>query len=255
MAAEPQEGVQTIRTVLARRVRQVRGRHGWSQERLAEQLESLGVRLHPTAIVKIERGTRGVSVDEALALAAALNVSPDVLLLPREDVKIALTPRLVASSDKIRRWFAGRSLLMDSHQADGPSWPPQPETTDEQDERFRFWRSERPLSELRAFEREGVAHLVNEVTRFVRAAGQDTPRRTVETLDRLEMQQALLAIQREVDRQLEAIDLADPDQLMREAITQTRDLLQTSAAAAEGQDQQDDEATQADKQPNHRPAS
>lgn len=71
----------------ARRVRRERIRHGWRQEDLADRLAARGIRLHPSAIAKIERdpddrgsGARFVRLDEAAALAAAFGLSIDVML-------------------------------------------------------------------------------------------------------------------------------------------------------------------------------
>ncbi|WP_340540679.1 helix-turn-helix domain-containing protein [Nocardioides sp. GXZ039] len=66
-----------------------------SQARLSERLrERVGLELDTSAVARIETGRRGVSVDELLALALALDVSPLRLLLPptRDDTPTPITP-------------------------------------------------------------------------------------------------------------------------------------------------------------------
>lgn len=53
---------------------------GVSQEAVAEALTQRGIRLHVTAIGKIERGERRVSVGEASALASVLGYTLDSLI-------------------------------------------------------------------------------------------------------------------------------------------------------------------------------
>jgi ribosome-binding protein aMBF1 (putative translation factor) len=60
--------------VFAKRMRQVRERRGWSQAKLADWMRTYGVDLHSTAITRIERGERSISLNEASAVAAALGV-------------------------------------------------------------------------------------------------------------------------------------------------------------------------------------
>lgn len=53
---------------------------GLSQEAVIERIELDGIRLHVTAIGKIERGERRVTVGEAVALARCLGMSIDEIL-------------------------------------------------------------------------------------------------------------------------------------------------------------------------------
>jgi len=57
------------------RIRQLRERKGWSQEKLAQAAD-----LHRTYISGVERGERNVSLLNILAIASALEVKPSVLL-------------------------------------------------------------------------------------------------------------------------------------------------------------------------------
>ncbi|WP_018503083.1 helix-turn-helix domain-containing protein [Parafrankia discariae] len=49
---------------------------------LSERLTDLGRPILPTGLSKIEHGERGLSVDDLVALAAALDVSPEQLIDP-----------------------------------------------------------------------------------------------------------------------------------------------------------------------------
>lgn len=56
------------------RVKEARDKRKWSQRKLAEELAVLGVKLDPSAVTRIERGSREVKLREAAAIAAALAV-------------------------------------------------------------------------------------------------------------------------------------------------------------------------------------
>ncbi|MEX5637403.1 helix-turn-helix domain-containing protein [Parafrankia sp. FMc2] len=49
---------------------------------LSERLTGLGRPILPTGLSKIEHGERGLSVDDLVALAAALDISPEQLIGP-----------------------------------------------------------------------------------------------------------------------------------------------------------------------------
>lgn len=65
---------QTFDKTFGIRVRKARDNRKWSQRKLAEELSTLGVKLDPSAVTRIERGTREVKLREAAAIAAALAV-------------------------------------------------------------------------------------------------------------------------------------------------------------------------------------
>jgi transcriptional regulator with XRE-family HTH domain len=98
--------------VLARRLRELRNRQGLTAKGLSERLRERGVNLGRVAIAKIEIGERGVSLDEALALAYALNVAPVYLFLPLENdqpVRMAEDKRAVKlKAGDMRGWVSGR---------------------------------------------------------------------------------------------------------------------------------------------------
>jgi transcriptional regulator with XRE-family HTH domain len=99
--------------VFGEQVRGVRTRKGWtSQQHLADRLEELGHDIDRSAIARLETGKRGVPLDEAFAIAAALEVSPLSLMLPREpDDPVAVAPRLTVSAEEAREWVRGDEPL------------------------------------------------------------------------------------------------------------------------------------------------
>jgi transcriptional regulator with XRE-family HTH domain len=70
---------------VAANVRRVRSSRGWSTYELAGKLAKVGRSIAPSAISKIERGERQVSIDELVTLAVVFRVSPSALLLPFTD--------------------------------------------------------------------------------------------------------------------------------------------------------------------------
>lgn len=117
----------SVRQVFAYRLRDVRQSKGWDQQRLADEVERLGVPMLRSTISKIERGRLGVggdygkrvggkarqvSLEEAVAFAAALGVSPLSLLLPltRQD-DIQLAPDLTVDAETAYRWARGERPL------------------------------------------------------------------------------------------------------------------------------------------------
>ncbi len=75
------------------RIRDLRQSHGLTLHQLAERLVSLDRPIDLSALAKIEKGQRRVDVDDLVALALALRVSPNWLLLPSDasDGRVELT--------------------------------------------------------------------------------------------------------------------------------------------------------------------
>lgn len=70
--------VQSVEAVFAQRLKEVRDSLKLSQARLARLLaERRGLELDPTAITRIERGTRSISLNEGHAIAEVLGASLD----------------------------------------------------------------------------------------------------------------------------------------------------------------------------------
>ncbi len=101
----------------ARRVRinlaQLRERRGVSLRALSKRLEQLGHPLMASGLSKIETGDRRADVDDLLALAIALDVSPNGLLLPgtAHDQKVELTPEAETTELMAWRWATGEAAL------------------------------------------------------------------------------------------------------------------------------------------------
>ncbi|MBA2640482.1 MAG: helix-turn-helix transcriptional regulator [Nocardioidaceae bacterium] len=97
---------------LRRRLREIRNRRGLNQADVSAQLGAVGVTLHPTAVAKIEKGTRAVTIDEVLALAYVLRVSPIHLLLPTDDhAQVEVTPTVSEAARWVRGWIGGQCVL------------------------------------------------------------------------------------------------------------------------------------------------
>ncbi|MBN1617137.1 MAG: helix-turn-helix transcriptional regulator [Spirochaetales bacterium] len=90
--------METIKKRLGRNVALLRKQHGLTQARLAE-----AVKISPTFMMHIERGTRGASLETVETLAMALGV--DVSLLFMES-----TPRFADERHKLALDFLEREL-------------------------------------------------------------------------------------------------------------------------------------------------
>ncbi len=97
------------RGTLARNLAAIRQRRRLTVRALSDRLAGLGVRLLPSGITKTEQGARGVDVNELVALAIALNVSPVRLLLPDtyDDQPVWLTPAKQAPTWLAWSWAEG----------------------------------------------------------------------------------------------------------------------------------------------------
>lgn len=107
-AKEP--GPTSVRT--AANLKQIRQERGVSYAELGRRLKAL---LHPildTGIMKIEKGDRRVDVDDLVALALALGVTPNRLILPDVDLPgittgYALTPAVAGTPVALWQWAQG----------------------------------------------------------------------------------------------------------------------------------------------------
>ena len=77
-------GDEAIRLRLAENVKRLRRERGLSLEGLSSELEEVGRGLGTNALWKIEKGTRGTSAEDLLALSLVLDASVAELLLPKE---------------------------------------------------------------------------------------------------------------------------------------------------------------------------
>ncbi|WP_176475337.1 helix-turn-helix domain-containing protein [Kocuria sp. WN036] len=71
-------------------VKRLRG--GMQYKALSEKLAELGHAIPPLGLRRIETGARRVTVDDLVALAVALDVSPLTLLLPADGSRFAASP-------------------------------------------------------------------------------------------------------------------------------------------------------------------
>lgn len=69
---------------VAQRVSIEREQHGWSYDALAKRMADAGCVIQPSALFKIEKAGRRITVEELVALASVFEVSIDDLLMPVE---------------------------------------------------------------------------------------------------------------------------------------------------------------------------
>jgi transcriptional regulator with XRE-family HTH domain len=104
---------------LVRNLAQLREEQQLTYRELSDRLEQIGRPIPTLGLSRIEKGTRRVDVDDLVALAIVLEVSPAALVLPRdpggpEDDTIELTERLEVPGQAARRWAAGHTPLPDA---------------------------------------------------------------------------------------------------------------------------------------------
>ncbi|MFD9716683.1 helix-turn-helix domain-containing protein [Streptomyces sp. NPDC059076] len=102
---------------IARNLPDLRKARNLSTTRLSAKLKETGRPIPPTGITRIEKGERRVDVDDLVALAHALNVSPAALLLPDDfddETRTFLTDRVRVSSRTAWRWFEGDAPSVDA---------------------------------------------------------------------------------------------------------------------------------------------
>jgi transcriptional regulator with XRE-family HTH domain len=87
----------------------LRKRHGWTQQDLADRLNSLGAHTDRAGVAKVETGKRGLSLNEFFQYAQALDVAPVHLVAPpNSDESISLGPNMECSPAELRAWIRGR---------------------------------------------------------------------------------------------------------------------------------------------------
>jgi len=80
---------------------------------LAERLAEIGRPMLASGVSKIEQGDRRVDVDDLVALAVALEVNPNALLMPAHGgtTRTALTEDVTATARQAWMWAVGESPL------------------------------------------------------------------------------------------------------------------------------------------------
>lgn len=106
---------------VAANVRRIRDEvRGWSTYELSRKLAKIGRPIAPSALAKVERGERRVDVGDLMALALALRVNPNALLLPATvDGEIELTGGSARPAGDVWEWAEGNRPLDLSVNDDG----------------------------------------------------------------------------------------------------------------------------------------
>jgi len=106
----------------------LRERLGWSQQDLADKLKNFGMPIDRAQLARLELGKRGISLDETMRLAFALNVAPVHLITdpganaepvapgmevsPKEPEPVAPIPGMEISPTEARAWIRGQMPLL-----------------------------------------------------------------------------------------------------------------------------------------------
>lgn len=175
--------------LFAEQMRIQRERKGWTQRHLASRLARLGFSVHQTTVGKWEARERRISLDESLAISAALDVAPANMVagayLDPEPaaVTIALGPRTPAVTGRqMRAWMRGQQ----------PLWG--------QDEKRYF--TEIAPDEWLAMQRAGLAELVRSVQELVEAWADEDLKAADEIIEAIgdELGRQRRALERETNR-------------------------------------------------------
>ncbi|MGD9619816.1 MAG: multiprotein-bridging factor 1 family protein [Mycolicibacterium sp.] len=111
----PREESLAVNAQFGHLMKEARESRGWSQRQLAGMLTAVDLKLDPSAITRIERGTRDVKLSEAIAIANVLEISLDLLSYSpeqdfhmREMSQVQMTVRarkaLLQALRQIDRW-------------------------------------------------------------------------------------------------------------------------------------------------------
>lgn len=98
---------------VAANLRRLRGARGISTNQLSALLTKIDHPIAQSSISNIEAGRRRVDVDDLVALAAALDVSPVTLLLPASDPgdRVPIVGKIKAGWEHAWRWMHGETSL------------------------------------------------------------------------------------------------------------------------------------------------
>lgn len=106
--------METPKSLVSRNVRHLREERKHTVRTLSALLGELGRPILPSGITKIEDGSRRVDVDDLVALAVALGVNPNRLLLPAraDEDQVQLTPSTTAPAWDAWSWADGQAPLI-----------------------------------------------------------------------------------------------------------------------------------------------
>lgn len=99
---------------VAANVARIRKSRGWSIYALAGALEKAGRPITPSAVAKVEKQQRQVTVDDLAALAVVFGVSPSALMLPftdRPNTSVEVTGAGAVPALAAWEWADGRTPL------------------------------------------------------------------------------------------------------------------------------------------------
>ena len=183
-------GGRPVHQAIQGNVKRARLARGWKQSDLAERLKRLDSGLaHQTQIARLESGTmKRVTVQNVLELAAALEVAPINLIVSTEDQDLEVSKELGIDAAGARAWIRGELEL----NIPDTSWTDSPE----------FYYQHVSKTEKAALAVPGYRLLLD----LVRLSGR---RRASGERERLK--KMLTRIQREVERQLDEIDLEEEE--------------------------------------------
>lgn len=98
---------------IGRRIKELRGRRGITAKKLADLVNTVGVRCDRSTVTKLETGRRqNVTVVELLAFARVLDVAPVNLLIPLSNKgTFPVTPAEHVDVSEARAWIRGSKPL------------------------------------------------------------------------------------------------------------------------------------------------
>lgn len=99
--------------IIMRRIRALRGRHGWTASELAKHMAKVGIPWDRQIVTNVENGKRAnITVNEWLALARVFDVAPIHLLIPVVDAAVFnVTPNETVPTSRARAWIRGAEPL------------------------------------------------------------------------------------------------------------------------------------------------
>jgi transcriptional regulator with XRE-family HTH domain len=91
--------------VFRQRLRETRKAHGLTQGDVGARMREAGFPMDKAAVQRVEKGERGISLDEALAFASVLSAVPAQLLTPPGDEDVYLTKNVGVNGAGMRAWL------------------------------------------------------------------------------------------------------------------------------------------------------
>jgi len=108
--------------VFAERLREVRAARGMSRPALARRMTEVGRPMNKLALLRIEKGDRKLSLDEALAIAWILSAAPAHMISPPADEHVWITDEHGVDGGGLRHFLQTGFAV--------PAWPASPREED-----------------------------------------------------------------------------------------------------------------------------